>query len=72
MLFMTEMLKNMSYNSEFAHFIRENDYDFKLFESIKTKNERSDSILINNNSSFLKNIVIFLRNCISGNEESLR
>ena len=69
MLFMTEMLKNMSYNSEFAHFIRENDYDFKLFESIKTKNEKSDSILINNNSSFLKNIVIFLRNCISGNEE---
>ena len=69
MLFMTEMLKNMSYNSEFAHFIRENDYDFKLFESIKTKNEKSDSILINNNSTFLKNIVLLLRNCISGEEK---
>ena len=69
MLFMTEMLKNMSYNSEFTSFIRKNDYDFKLFESIKTKNEKSDSILINNNSTFLKNIVLFLRNCISGNEE---
>ena len=69
MLFMTEMLKNMSYNSNFTEFIRKNDYDFKLFESIKTKNEKSDSILINNNSSFLKNIVLFLRNCISGNEQ---
>ena len=69
MLFMTEMLKNMSYNSDFTNFIRKNDYDFKLFESIKTKNEKIDSILINNNSSFLKNIVLFLRNCISGNNE---
>ena len=69
MLFMTEMLKNMSYNSEFISFIRQNDYDFKLFESIKTKSDKSDSILINNNSSFLKNIVLFLRNCISGNEK---
>ena len=69
MLFMIEMLKNMSYNAEFISFIRKNDYDFKLFESIKTKNEKSDSILINNNSSFLKNIVLFLRNCISGDDK---
>ena len=72
MLFMTQMLKNMSYNSEFIKFIRANDYDFKLFESIKTKNEKSDSILINNNSSFLKNIVLFLRNCISGDDKSYK
>ena len=69
MLFMVEMLKNMSYNSDFTSFIRKNDYDFKLFESIKTKNEKIDSILINNNSTFLKNIVLLLRNCISGNSE---
>ena len=69
MLLMTEMLKNMSYNSDFVKFIRKYDYDFKLFESIKTMDESSDSILINNNTNFLKNIVIFLRNCISGNEE---
>ena len=69
MLLMTEMLKNMSFNSDFAKFIRKYDYDFKLFESIKSTDESSDSILINNNINFLKNIVIFIRNCISGNEE---
>ena len=68
MLFLVEMLKNMSYSYEFAQFIRKNNYDFKLFDSIKSKNEKSDSILINNNSKFLQNIVIFLRNCISGYE----
>ena len=69
MLLLTEMLKNMSFNSDFVKFIRKYDYDFKLFESIKSTDESSDSILINNNTNFLKNIVIFLRNCISGNEE---
>ena len=69
MLLMTEMLKNMSFNSDFAKFIRKYDYDFKLFESIKSTDESSESILINNNVNFLKNIVIFIRNCISGNEE---
>ena len=72
MLLMTEMLKNMSYNSDFVKFIRKNDYDFKLFESIKSKDKSSESILINNNTNFLKNIVIFLRNCISGDEESYK
>ena len=69
MLLMTEMLKNMSYNNDFVKFIRKYDYDFKLFESIKSKDASSESILINNNTNFLKNIVLFLRNCISGNEE---
>ena len=69
MLLMTEMLKNMSYNSDFVKFIRKYDYDFKLFESIKSTDASSESILINNNTNFLKNIVLFLRNCISGNEE---
>ena len=69
MLLMTEMLKNMSYNSDFVKFIRKYDYDFKLFESIKSTDEKSDCILINNNINFLKNIVIFIRNCISGNEQ---
>ena len=68
MLFLVEMLKNMSYNQEFVNYIRKNDYDFKLFDCIKTKKEKSDSILINNNSNFLQNIVIFLRNCISGDD----
>ena len=69
MLLMTEMLKNMSYNSDFVKFVRKYDYDFKLFESIKTTDASSESILINNNINFLKDIVIFLRNCISGDEE---
>ena len=49
MLLMTEMLKNMSFNSDFVKFIRKYEYDFKLFESIKSTDESSDSILINNN-----------------------
>ena len=64
-----EMLKNMSFNKEFAKKVRENEYDFKIFDAVKSKSENSISILINNNINFLKNIVVFIRNCISDDKD---
>lgn len=69
MLYLMDMLKNMSFNSHFAKEVRERDYDFKIFECLKNKNEQSNSILINNNINFLRNIVTFLRNCIGDKSE---
>ena len=69
MLYLMEMLKNMSFNKEFAKKVRENEYDFKIFDAVKSKNENSISILINNNINFLKNIVVFIRNCISDDKD---
>ena len=65
MLYLMNMLKNMSFSENFVKLVRENNYDFKIFDSVKNKKEKSDTILINNNLYFMNDIVIFLKNCVS-------
>ena len=69
MLYLMNMLKNMSFSENFVKLVRENDYDFKIFDCIKNKKEKSDTILINNNLDFMNNVVIFMKNCISNYPE---
>ena len=64
MLYLMEMLKNMSFNMKFVEKVHEMAYAFKIFNVIKNKSKDSCSILVNNNSTFLANVVIFMNNCL--------
>ncbi len=69
MLSLMQILKNISYSNSVVNIIQENEYDFKILEAIKNKDSNSETILINNNCSFLENIVTFLRNSIIKRED---
>ena len=69
-LFLMNVLKNLSYSKEFVIQVRLNDYDFRIFDILKNKNKLSDTIFLNNNIYFLRNFVKFIRNCISDDKKS--
>jgi len=69
MLSLMKIIKNFSFSNSVINIIQENDYDFKVLEAIKNKDSKSESILINNNCTFLENVVTFLRNSIIKRED---
>lgn len=69
MLFLMQIIKNLSFSNKVLNIIKEYDYDFKILNSIKNKDPNCETILINNNAIFLDNIVTFLRNSIIKRED---